>query len=237
MLLTAARPPASGELSASCTSPCAPWPGPPEGPTAATLCGARGRTPGFSVGGCVSDFALAPLRGLDVQTSPERAKREGPARGRRQREAPQLKGAGRAPLLGRTRGRKEGAGAAGPGLGMRAASGWAARELGVRFGPPRHGQPGRGRGQLGAPASVLVLRGIRRQGTLRRGGGPLAAVPSPEGPRESKAKASPCRGLRARGGGWPGRRQAGGLGGRGALSARPTRPAGRARRRNSPAPP
>ncbi|CAO2637741.1 Atxn7, partial [Lemmus lemmus] len=51
--------------------------------------------------------ALAPLRGLDVQTSPERAEREGPARGRRRQEAPPLKGAGRAPPLGRTRGRKE----------------------------------------------------------------------------------------------------------------------------------
>lgn len=36
MLLTAARPPASGELSASCAGPCAPWSGPSEGPTAAT---------------------------------------------------------------------------------------------------------------------------------------------------------------------------------------------------------
>lgn len=199
----------------------------------------RGRPPGFSLGGCVSDFALAPLRGLDVQTSPERAKREGPARGRRQREAPPLKGAGRAPPLGRTRGRKEGAGAAGPGPGMRAASGWAARELGVRFGPPRHGQPRRGAGG-GSPG--------RRPpcwfSAASAGREPCAAVagrwwlvPSPEGPRESKAKASPCGGLCAGGGGWPGRRQAGGLGGRGALSARPTRPAGRARRRNSPAPP
>ncbi|XP_050995874.1 ataxin-7 isoform X1 [Acomys russatus] len=76
----------------------------------------RGQPAGSSIGGCVSDFALAPLRGLDVQTSPERAEREGPARGRRRQEAPPLKGAGRAPPLGRTRGRKEGAGLpAGPG--------------------------------------------------------------------------------------------------------------------------
>ncbi|XP_012590617.1 PREDICTED: ataxin-7 [Condylura cristata] len=46
-----------------------------------TVDGVSGRSvgrPASSIGGCVSDFALAPLRGLDVQTSPERAEREGP---------------------------------------------------------------------------------------------------------------------------------------------------------------
>lgn len=173
----------------------------------------RGRPAGSSIGGCVSDFALAPLRGLDVQTSPERAEREGPARGRRRQEAPPLKGAGRAPPLGRTRGRKEGAGLpAGPGCerpqggqrragaragGPEAAAGW------LRA-PTSRGGPGRA-----ASAAVAAAAGARR------------------GPREGGESESQLRrGLCARTG------AAAGPGG-----CQRHRPAGRARRRNSAAPP
>ncbi|KAK2509125.1 hypothetical protein MC885_006443, partial [Smutsia gigantea] len=114
-LMTAARPPASAEQTATCASACAPGldirAGGPDGDNIRWCPGSS------SIGGCLSDFALAPLRGLDVQTSAERAEREGPGRGRRRREAPPLKGAGRAPPLGRTRGRKEGAGPPGPARG------------------------------------------------------------------------------------------------------------------------
>lgn len=154
----------------------------------------RGGPPGSSIGGSVSDFALAPLRGLDVQTSPERAEREGPARGRRRREAPLLKGAGRVPPLGRTRGRK------GPSRGCERPQGEQPR-AGLRFGPPRRGRAGAG---LRAGAG-----GRGRQGTLRRGVWRPAARPLPRGPREAKAKASRRRGLCSRGGGWPGGRRAG----------------------------
>lgn len=166
---------------------------------------ARGPPAGSSIGGCVSDFALAPLRGLDVQTSAEQAEREGPARGRRRREAPLLKGAGRAPPLGRTRGRKEGAGPPGPARGCERPQGGQPEGRGCVFGPLRRGQPWQG--QLRAPASVRVSAAEAGKGPYAAVLGRRRLVPSPEGPRESKAKASPRRGLCARGGGWPGRRR------------------------------
>lgn len=210
-LLTAARPPASAEHTATCASACAPGPDPraggPDGDSTRWC-------PGSSIGGCLSDFVLAPLRGLDVQTSPVRAEREGPARGRRRREAPPLKGAGRAPPLGRTRGRKERAGPPGPARGCERPQGGQPEGRGCVFGPPRQGQPrwGAGRGRLQAPASRPRFRGRGRQGPRVAVAARRRLVPSPEGPPESKAKASPRRGLCAGAecGGWPGRRRPGG---------------------------
>lgn len=144
---------------------------------------APGRPAGSSIGGCVSDFALAPLRGLDVQTSPERAEREGPARGRRRQEAPPLKGAGRAPPLGRTRGRKEGEGLpAGPGCerpqgGQPRAGAQAvlrSRQVGSGRWPPEPGPAGRPAPQW-QPQPPYEGRGRRKRKpavpwTLRPGG-------------------------------------------------------------------
>lgn len=208
MLLTAAWPPASGELSAPCTGPWSETPGGRARRRRHSMV-PRGRAACSSIGGFVSDFALAPLRGLDVQTSPERAKREGPAWGRRRREAPLLKGAGRAPWLGRTRGRKEGAGPPGPARGCERPQGGQLEGRGCVFRPPRRGQPWLGRGQLRAPASVRVSAAEAGRGPCAAVAGRRRLVPSPEGPRESKAKASPRRGLCARGGGWHGRRRVG----------------------------
>jgi hypothetical protein len=144
----------------------------------------RGRPAGSSIGGCVSDFALAPLRGLDVQTSPERAEREGPARGRRRQEAPPLKGAGRAPPLGRTRGRKEGAGLpAGPGCERPqggqpragAQAGLRSRQFGSGRWPPEPGPAGRPAPQWQPQPAPYEGRGRRKRKpvaprTLRPGG-------------------------------------------------------------------
>lgn len=171
--LTAARPSVSGEFSA----PEVPG---REDPTVTTLSSAPGSTSQLLHRWLPFDFALAPLRGLDVQTSPERAEREGPTRGRR-REAPPLKGAGWVLLLlGRTRRRKEGAGR-GAELGMPAASGWAAEGWGCVSGLPTKGSGGRARGRCWyrrRPPCGSPSRGRR------------SLVPSPEGPWESKAKAS-----------------------------------------------
>lgn len=200
----------------------------------------RGRPAGSSIGDCVSDFALAPLRGLDVQTSPERAEREGPARGRRRREAPQLKGAGPAPPLGRTRGRKEGAGPPGPARGCERPQGGQPEKQGCGLGLPAAGCRGGARGWGEGCSRSRPLRRVLPAEASKR---PSAAVAGPllRGARETKAKASRRRGLCARSWGWLGRRRAGvgvgGLGGLRALSARPTRPAARACRRNYPAPP
>lgn len=225
MLLTAAWPP--GAEGSALPAP-APRPAPrarprSEGPTATTVGGAPGWAAGSAVGSCVSDFALAPLRGLDVQTSPERAEREGPARGRRRREAPPLKGAGRVPPLGRTRGRK------GPGRGCERPQGGQPR-AGLRFGPPRRGRrwraggrrpPGRGRRQrqAGDPAPRSVAAG---------GSSPPPRAAGGESESEPAARTlRPGRGVARGEAGWAAR----------AAVRRPTRPAGRARRRNSPAPP
>lgn len=212
-----------------------------EGPTATTLVVVPwGRQSGSSIGGCVSDFALAPLRGLDVQTSPVRAKREGPARGRRQREALQLKGAGRAPPLGRARGRKEEAGPPGLARGCERPQGGQPKGWGCVSALPAMGSLSRAGA---APAAGLRagsprLRQAGRQATLNCGGGPLAPHPLPRATRRSrKRKRARAADFAPRAGGGPGGGGLRELSGRGALSARPTRPAGRARCRNSPAPP
>lgn len=160
---------------APCTSPRAPRSAAP-----------RDGPPGSSVGNCVSDFALAPLRGLDVQTSPERAEREGPARGRRRREAPLLKGAGRVPPRGRTRGRK------GPDRGCERPQGGQPR-AGLRFGPRRRGQRWRGAGRR-APASGSRLAAAAGRGPRAAEPGGRWLVPPPRA-AEAKAKASRRRGL------------------------------------------
>lgn len=191
-------------LPAPAPAPLVQTPG-QEGQPATTLGSAPGSAARLSIGGCVSDFALAPLRGLDVQTSPERAEREGPARGRRRREAPLLKGASRVPPLGRTRGRK------GPGRGCERPQGGQPRAgAAFRASPPRAAVAGRG--QLWVPASVPGLAAEAGRGPCAAVAGGRRLVPSPEGPRESKAKASPSHGLCAQGRGWPRGRRAGRLG-------------------------
>ncbi|XP_060246603.1 POLG alternative reading frame-like [Meriones unguiculatus] len=201
------QPPASSERSAGA--------GGSGGRASATQSSLRrGRPAGASIGGCVSDFALAPLRGLDVQTSPERAEREGPARGRRRQEAPPLKGAGRAPPLGRTRGRKEGAGLPAGRAGMRAAAGWAAAGGGADGLRPRRGGLRAGLPRRAGPGSQRRSGGRSRRPARAAGG-------------ESESQRR--RGLCARAG------AAAGPGGAG--DCQHHRPAGRARRRNSAAPP
>lgn len=114
---------------------------------------------------------------------------------------------------------------------MRAASGWAAWGPGVRLGPPPRGPPRRGaglrRGQLWAPASAPGLRGGGRLGTLRRGGGPPALVPSPEGHwsrNRKRARAADFAPKAGDVGGGGRRRRAGGLGGRGRCQRAPPGP-------------
>lgn len=199
-----------------------------------------GRPAGSSIGGCISDFSLAPVRGLDVQTSPERAEREGPASGRRRREAPPLKGAGRAPPLGRTHGRKEGAGQPGRARGCERPKGGQLEVLGCGSGfPARAAVVGRGAG-----AGPLRRWPPRQVPGQRQAGDPAprwraACCPSPpSGGRESrKRKLARAVDFAPRAGGGLQEAGLGGWAARGALSACPTRSTGRARRRNSPAPP
>lgn len=197
---------ASHSCSSYCAAACEPrakrWCRGSGGRAWATLSSLRrGRPAGSSIGGCVSDFALAPLRGLDVQTSPERAEREGPARGRRRQEAPPLKGAGRAPPLGRTRGPKEGAGLpAGPGCerpqggqpraGARA--GLRSQQVGSRRWPAQAGRAGRPAPQWRPQPAPYKGRGRRKRKpaaprTLRPsgggGGGWGLSAPPAYGPR------------------------------------------------------
>lgn len=149
----------------------------------------RGRRAGSSIGGCVSDFALAPLRGLDVQTSPERAEREGPARGRRRQEAPPLKGAGRAPPLGRTRGRKEGARLpAGPGCER------------PQGGQPRAGARAGLRLRQGGSGRWPPEAGRAGPGSQRRSGG-RSRRPTRAAAGESESQQAASRTLRPGGGG------------------------------------
>lgn len=196
----------------------------------------RGGPAGFSIGGCVSDFALAPLRGLDVQTSPERAEREGPARGRRRREAPRLKGASRTPPLGRTRGRKEGAGPPGPARGCERPQGGQPEGRGCVSGLPAAGRRGGARGRGGGSAGPRLPR-RRQAGDLAPRWRAAGARPLPRGAAGVESESEPAPRTLRPGRGLAQEEAGGGAGRPGALSARPTRPAGRARRRNSPAPP
>lgn len=138
-----------------------------------------------------------------MQTSPERAEREGPARGRRRREAPLLKGAGWVPPLGRTRGRK------GPGRGCERPQGEQPR-AGLRCGPPQRRAPASGPGWRQRQAGDLA------PGSLSAGG--LSPPPRAAGVEsESELEARTSR----PGGGRPGGRRAGR---RGLLSGAPPGP-------------
>lgn len=193
-----------------------------EGATATTLVLVPwGRQSCSSIGGCVSDFALAPLRGLDVQTSPERAKREGPARGRRQREAPQLKGAGRAPPLGRARGRKEGAGPPGLARGCERPQGGQPKGWGCVSALPAMGSRSRAGAAPGAGLRAGSPRQRQADDPELRWRAASASSPPPRGRRSRKRKRARAADFAPRAGGGPGGGGLRGLGGRGGAVSAP----------------